>query len=110
MGVDRCVVCGEIIPEGRHVCRNCISAVDKQYCSTCRWSARYEGVCCNGNSWHRADFRCLDDSCERWEGQKLNRAIIGIMGFAAGIAVGVMSVVLWAHGAAYQPRRSGFMR
>ena len=28
---------------------------------------RYEGVCCNGGSEHRADFRCLDDSCECWE-------------------------------------------
>lgn len=25
MGVDRCVVCGEIIPEGSLVCRNCMS-------------------------------------------------------------------------------------
>ena len=27
-----------------------------------------EGVGCNGESEHRADFRFLDDSCECWEG------------------------------------------
>lgn len=27
-----------------------------------------EGVCCNGDSEHCADFRCLNDSCECWEG------------------------------------------
>ena len=32
--------------------------------------ATYEGVCCNGDSEHCADFRCLDDSCECWEGVK----------------------------------------
>lgn len=41
---------------------------EKDYCCTCKWYARYEGVCCNGGSKHCADFRCLDDSCECWEG------------------------------------------
>lgn len=39
----------------------------KQYCCTCRWYAEYEGVCCNGDSENRADFRRLDDTCEKWE-------------------------------------------
>nr|DAN85225.1 MAG TPA: hypothetical protein [Caudoviricetes sp.] len=26
-----------------------------------------ECICCNGDSEHCADFRCLDDSCECWE-------------------------------------------
>lgn len=72
MGVDRCVSCGEIIPEGSHVCKNCIERANKHYCATCRWYAVHEGVCCNGYSRYRADFRCLDDSCERWGGHGWN--------------------------------------
>ena len=40
---------------------------NKQYCCTCKWYAEFEGVCCNGDSKHRADFRCLDDWCSEWE-------------------------------------------
>ena len=29
MDVDRCVVCGEIVPEGRQICLNCEYRVDK---------------------------------------------------------------------------------
>ena len=36
-------------------------------CKTCRWYATFEGVCCNGDSVHRADFRSEDDWCEEWE-------------------------------------------
>lgn len=38
----------------------------KQYCCTCKWYAEFEGVCTNGESEFRADFRCLDDSCDCW--------------------------------------------
>jgi hypothetical protein len=38
----------------------------KEYCCTCDWYAQFEGVCTNGDSEYRADFRCLDDSCECW--------------------------------------------
>lgn len=38
-------------------------------CKTCRWYAAFEGVCCNGDSEHRADFRLEDDRCEEWEEQ-----------------------------------------
>lgn len=38
-----------------------------KYCCTCKWYTVYEGVCCNGDSEHCADFRCFDDSCECWE-------------------------------------------
>ncbi len=41
---------------------------DKQYCCTCKWYDTDNGTCFNGDSEHRADFRCLDDSCECWEG------------------------------------------
>ena len=41
---------------------------NKKYCSTCRWHEPFNGVCCNGDSEHRADFRLLDDACEKWEG------------------------------------------
>lgn len=40
---------------------------NKQYCCTCKWYSRSEGVCCNGESGHRADFRLLDDTCGQWE-------------------------------------------
>ena len=29
MDVDRCIVCGEIVPEGRQICLNCEYRVDK---------------------------------------------------------------------------------
>lgn len=38
--------------------------MEKDYCYTCKWYAPEESVCCNGESEHRAYFRCLDDSCE----------------------------------------------
>lgn len=38
-------------------------------CSTCRWYAEFEGVCCNGDSEWRADFRSGDQSCKCWEGK-----------------------------------------
>ena len=39
----------------------------EDYCCTCKWYALEEAVCCNADSEHCADFRCLDDSCECWE-------------------------------------------
>lgn len=39
----------------------------KKECKTCKWYASFEGVCCNGNSEYRADFREPDDTCEVWE-------------------------------------------
>lgn len=36
-------------------------------CSTCRWYASFEGVCCNGASEWRGDFRDNDQGCEHWE-------------------------------------------
>ena len=35
-------------------------------CGTCAWYAEFEGVCTNGDSEFRADFRCLDDACNCW--------------------------------------------
>lgn len=48
---------------------------DKKYCCTCKWYAEFEGVCCNGDSEYRADFRCLDDTCEYWKskGENMSR-------------------------------------
>ena len=40
--------------------------MDKR-CSTCRWCAEFEGVCCNGDSEYRADFTEPEDGCEEWE-------------------------------------------
>lgn len=36
-------------------------------CDTCKWYESYCGVCCNGESEHRADFMDNNDSCEKWE-------------------------------------------
>ena len=44
----------------------------KKYCSTCQWYDKQEGVCCNGESDYRADFRCLDNTCEKWRSQKMD--------------------------------------
>ena len=38
----------------------------KKYCCTCKWYAEFAGVCTNGYSEFRADFRCLDDTCDCW--------------------------------------------
>lgn len=46
---------------------------EKDYCCTCKWYALEEGVCCNYGSEYCADFRCLDDSCECWEGIENDR-------------------------------------
>ena len=35
-------------------------------CKTCAWWEPFNGVCFNGNSEHRADFTCRDDSCLSW--------------------------------------------
>ena len=36
-------------------------------CGTCCWYASFEGVCCNGDSEWRGDFRDNDQVCEHWE-------------------------------------------
>lgn len=36
-------------------------------CSDCRWYEDYQGVCCNGDSPHCADFIDADKVCEEWE-------------------------------------------
>ena len=46
-----------------------------KYCCTCKWYALEEGVCCNGDSEYRADFRCLDDSCGCWEGMENEKTV-----------------------------------
>ena len=35
-------------------------------CATCRWYAEFEGVCCNGDSEYRADFRDANQCCPAW--------------------------------------------
>lgn len=72
-----CPCCGkhyEIDDDDYDYCPNCGQKLDRsneesmtKYCCTCKWYAESEGVCCNGDSEHRADFRCLDDTCEKWE-------------------------------------------
>lgn len=40
-------------------------------CGTCKWYEGFVGVCCNGESRHRADFRDPQESCEKWEYQEV---------------------------------------
>ena len=39
-------------------------------CATCDWYEPYNGVCCNGDSPHCADFTDPEDGCDKWEGRK----------------------------------------
>lgn len=41
--------------------------MEKTECDTCKWYEGFVGVCCNGESEHRADFRDPKESCEKWE-------------------------------------------
>lgn len=48
---------------------DCRTLDDKpKYCSTCRHYIERDGECCNTDSDYCGGFRCLDDSCEHWEG------------------------------------------
>lgn len=49
-----------------------IGTENKEYCCTCKWYAEFEGVCTNGESEFRADFRCLDDACNCWTSREDN--------------------------------------
>lgn len=40
----------------------------KRICGTCQWYAKEYGVCCNGDSEHRADFTSSEDTCPEWGG------------------------------------------
>lgn len=44
-------------------------ACNNKNCGNCGWYAEFEGVCCNGNSEHRADFRSPEDTCTEWQGE-----------------------------------------
>ena len=35
-------------------------------CRTCDWYEPFNGVCCNGDSEHRADFTGADGTCSYW--------------------------------------------
>lgn len=43
MDVDRCVVCGNVIPEGRQVCPICMAG-----CEGCGWEDRNNCKVCRG--------------------------------------------------------------
>ena len=36
-------------------------------CAACAWYEDYQGVCCNGDSPHCADFMSPDQRCREWE-------------------------------------------
>ena len=41
-------------------------------CATCAWYEDFQGVCCNGDSPHRADFTEPDQRCREWERKEAN--------------------------------------
>lgn len=36
-------------------------------CGNCKWYEPFCGVCCNGDSEHRADFMDAESGCGEWE-------------------------------------------
>lgn len=42
-------------------------------CPTCRWYTPFEGVCCNGDSEHRADFPDPEKGCGAWGVQEIGK-------------------------------------
>ena len=54
------VVMSDITPE-----REAITKDNK--CRSCKWYAMYEGVCCNSDSDHVADFMDKEDWCNEYE-------------------------------------------
>ena len=42
--------------------------MEEKCCKNCRKHDDFTWVCFNGVSEYCADFRCLDDICECWEG------------------------------------------
>lgn len=57
MNEDRCVCCGEIIPEGRMVCPNCLVTVKAGECKYCK-----DEICVNADSPMRADYCPVPDN------------------------------------------------
>ena len=53
-------------PEDKAFACTLESEADK-LCGNCRWYAEFEGVCTNGESEYRADFRESGDTCPQWE-------------------------------------------
>ena len=51
-------------------CVDC-NLCDEETCETCNWYDAFSGVCCNGDSEHRADFMNKDYSCRWWEKKKV---------------------------------------
>jgi hypothetical protein len=46
-------------------------------CATCAWYEDFQGVCCNGDSPHRADFTDPDQRCREWERKEAVRVLWG---------------------------------
>lgn len=67
---DTFVPCDWLSAQKTIVIPPCPRYEPQRSCSTCRWYAEFEGVCCNGDSEYRADFTELEDGCECWEGRK----------------------------------------
>lgn len=45
----------------------------KKACETCKWYETYTGACCNGDSDYCADYVSSMNSCEKWEGDTMEK-------------------------------------
>lgn len=59
--MDFCNFGGVVLPKFKE------APMKPKCCSTCKWYEDFQGVCCNGDSEHRADFTDPEDGCEEWE-------------------------------------------
>lgn len=65
MDVDRCVVCGNVIPEGRQVCPICMAG-----CEGCGWEDKDNCRACNKDKLEQTLRSILDAERERIGGKR----------------------------------------
>lgn len=72
--VDRCVVCGAPVPEGRMVCWACERKAKEKTCQNCFWYGRV--VESSAGIWHKCEYLhsphlivSENNSCEYWRGK-----------------------------------------
>ena len=65
---NRCICCGEIIPEGLQVCPNCMVVTKLPHnCEYCKWRNNFNWICKNTDSDYFTEITICDNSCECWE-------------------------------------------
>ena len=62
---------GVFLTHGNDTCANWKA----EECATCAWYEDFQGVCCNGDSPHRAAFTEPDQRCREWERKEDGREV-----------------------------------